>query len=673
MASLTAALRPTLLEVADRLLTAPQTMTPDRWAAANRFYPPSAALPGPRDPYLTPYIVGPERVATEGRTKRVVLVTASQAGKTELMLDLCGQRLDQKPAPILYVGPNKQFLTEQFEPRVMALLDEAPTLAGKVSRGKRMTKTRKVVGGVPFRLAHAGSSASLKSDPAALALVDEYDQMLKNIQGQGDPLGLVERRGDTYAEFVCVVTSTPSRGMVHAVRDKRTGLDFWGEAPTEDVESPIWRLWQTGTRHHWAWPCPHCGGYFIPRFELARWPRDATPDQAATSAWLECPNCGGVFEDRHKAAANARGHYIAPGQSIDRDGIISGDPPATTTVSFWVSGFASPFVTIGERVKSYLEALLIGDDAMIQTAMSAGFGELYAQGGRDIREWQQVAKRKTAIRAGEVPLEVFRLTCAVDVQATGFFYSVRGWGARATSWQIESDEIAGHTNEPEVWGDLSHLLMAQYGGLPISLMLVDTGFRPDKPNEGWNNQTYQFCRRFSRVLATKGFATLQSQVMRSRVKVTVPGQAAPVLINLCRLDTDFWKLRLHERLAWPEDQPGGFHLNADATEDYCRQLVSEVRKVLPNGKPEWVRISRRNHYLDVEAMNEAAGHMLNAARIPIGATRAAGPPREPEPDASLVEDLDPAAAGEAKPQPPPPPPTVSAEKLMADIARGFKF
>jgi hypothetical protein len=98
-----------------------------------------------------------------------------------------------------------------------------------------------------------------------------------------------------------------------------------------------------------------------------------------------------------------------------------------------------------------------------------------------------------------------------------------------------------------------------------------------------------------------------------------------------------------------------------------------VRKVLPNGKPEWVRISRRNHYLDVEAMNEAAGYMVNAARIPIGATRAAGPPREPEPDASLVEDFDQAAGEPAKPQPPPPPPTVSAEKLMADIARGFKF
>jgi phage terminase large subunit GpA-like protein len=237
-----------------------------------------------RDPYLTPYIVEPARAVAECRAKRVVVVTASQSGKTEMLLDIAGSRLDQKPAPILYVGPNKQFLTEQFEPRVMALLDSAPSLAGKVARGKRMTKTRKMIAGVSFRLAHAGSSAALKSDPAALALVDEYDEMLANIRGQGDPLGLVERRGDTYPDLVAVVTSTCKRGMVQSVHDDESGVDFWAPAPTEDIhESPIWALWQKGSRHHLAWPCPHCDDYFIPRFDIVRFPEGKTP-ACATAA-----------------------------------------------------------------------------------------------------------------------------------------------------------------------------------------------------------------------------------------------------------------------------------------------------------------------------------------------------------------------------------------------------
>src|SRR5260221_5049169 len=94
-----------------------------------------------------------------------------------------------------------------------------------------MTKTRKLVAGVPLRLAHGGSSTALKSDPAALAIIDEYHEMLLSVTGQGSPLTLVEARGATYADFVCGVTSTPGIGAVEIERDKESGLDFWRLLP----------------------------------------------------------------------------------------------------------------------------------------------------------------------------------------------------------------------------------------------------------------------------------------------------------------------------------------------------------------------------------------------------------------------------------------------------------
>ena len=73
---------------------------------------------------------------------------------------------------------------------------------------KRMTKTRKVIAGVPFRLAHAGSSAALKSDPAALALVDGImAMMLKTCAPKRDPAWTcAERRAILHPDFLCVVT-----------------------------------------------------------------------------------------------------------------------------------------------------------------------------------------------------------------------------------------------------------------------------------------------------------------------------------------------------------------------------------------------------------------------------------------------------------------------------------
>jgi len=580
-------------------------------------------VPGPRDPHLTPYIIEPERaVASGGTHKRIVLVIAAQTGKTEFMLDVAGQRLDQKPAPILYVGPNKQFLVEQFEPRLMALLDGAPSLAAKVARGKRMTKTRKVVAGVPFRLAHSGSSAALKSDPAALALIDEFDEMKSNVNMQGGPLGLVERRGDTYAEFVAVVTSTPKKGRVAAVRDERSGLIFWDVAVVEDIESPIWQLWQQGTRHHWCWPCPQCGEYFVPRFNLLQYPLNATPLEAARECFLKCPNCGGVITNEHKEAMNERGRYVAPGQSITKDGIIHGAPHERMTLSFWVSGLASPFVTFGERVAMYVEALQSGDDAMVQQAVNAGFGELHSPGGGEVPEWAEIKQKslRASYRRNDVPEDALYLVMTADVQRQSIPWVIRAWGARATSWLVNYGYLRGDTSEEEIWEALGDLMVTPIQGVPIKLGFIDSGFRPGKTDTLPLNRVYEFCRRFSRrVRPTKGSsAPMRTPLIFSKIEVNrKDGRAAKFGLDLVRLDTDHWKSWVHERLRWPEDKIGGWHVFRDIDDDYCHQLVSEARLKQPTGRIEWVQRSRHNHFFDCEAMQAAAGYLLNVQRIPL--------------------------------------------------------
>src|ERR1700676_728542 len=149
------------------------------------------------------------------------------------MLDIIGSRLDTRPTPIIYCGPSLDFVTNQFEPRLMELFDQAPTLRGKIARGQKNKKTRKTVAGVQLRLAHAGSSTALKSSAAGLALVDELDAMLVDVNRQGDPLSLVTARGDTFSDFVVGVASTPSIGAGEVERDPVSGLEFWKVVPPE--------------------------------------------------------------------------------------------------------------------------------------------------------------------------------------------------------------------------------------------------------------------------------------------------------------------------------------------------------------------------------------------------------------------------------------------------------
>ena len=147
-------------------------------------------------------------------------------------------------------------------------------------------------------------------------------------------------------------------------------------------------------------------------------------------------------------------------------------------------------------------------------------------------------------------------------------------------------------------------------------MLVDAGFRPGKRDIVLGHKVYEFCRRHSRqVFASKGFEYRDQPLSVKRIDVDTKGRSSKFGLDLVRLDTDFLKSWVHQRLRWPEDQPGGFHLPGDATEAYCKQLVSESRVRKSGGGHTWVQRSRENHWLDCEALAYGAAYMLGVTRL----------------------------------------------------------
>lgn len=616
-------------------------MTPDEWGAKYRRYPSSAGVPGPRDPFLTPYGVPVGRAVAERVYKRVVFVVSSQSGKTETILDVIGQRMDTSPVPIIYVGPNKQFLGEQFEPRLKELIDSCEQLSRKLTRGREEKKTLKKISGIPIRLAHGGSSAALKSDPFGLAITDEVEEMVANLRGAGNPVRLIDARGETYADFCHFIVSTPGVGPLDVERDPESGLEFWAVDISADIESAVWRLWQSGTRHHWAWPCPHCGEYFIPRLKQLKWekPKDedgkdlpSDPDMARRTAYMECPTNGCVIEQHHKEAMNAAGVYVAPGQSVASDGTVTGLPPDSWTISFWASGLCSPFRTWGDRAQAFVSAVRSGDQEEVKTVLNANFGELYAPGGGEVPAWKEVAELRspaylasTPERPMPLPSGIKHLTMTVDVQKNRLYYTIRGWGAYGASWLISADEIYGDTATDTPWDILEAMLQDHYGadaeqgwkGMPIRLALIDSGFRPGKKDTLPVNRIYEFCRRNSRVCrATKGSSAKMSRpIMSNAIDINSNGKILHKALDLYRLDTDFFKSWVHERVRFDPEKKGAWLLPADVSDDYCMQIVSEARIKKPSGEVTWVQRAKDNHFLDCEAMQAAAGLMTNAFKL----------------------------------------------------------
>lgn len=566
------------------------------------------------------------RAAGLPQYRRIVCVMGSQMGKTEGIFNIIGHRFDDDPVPTLYVGPTEKFVTSMFAGRITKMIRSVPTLWDKLEKGRRNKATEKFFADIRFGAAWSGSSTELAGNEAGLVLVDERDRMDDDSGGEGDPVEMADARTATFPDGKVIVVSTPTKGTVEAEVDAATGLEHFRVSDT--VESPTWKLWQEGTRFEWAWPCPDCGEYFVPRFRHLRWPQGATPQVARREARLVCPHCGSMIDDTAKAAMNARGRYVAPGQWVDADGVVHGPAPDSDVASFWVSGLCSPWRTFGQRAQAFLAAVASGVQERIQTVVNTGFGELFSVRG-DAPEWSAVAALRQPYEAGTVPGGVQLLTAGVDVQKNRLVYEIRGWGHAYESWQIEHGELWGETKYDDVWLQLAGLLERDFDGMRIVRMGIDSGYKPGD-SERDDHRVYLFARQYrGRVLATKGHDRTQRPFWRKQIDVSVRGRIVKNGVELWNFDSDFFKSWVHQRLEWPPDQAGGFHLCRDATDDYCQQLVAEQRVVKPSGAAAWIRLRRANHYLDCAAINVLMAHVLGVHTLPPQRpARSAAPPAQ---------------------------------------------
>ena len=605
-------------------MRSPPRLEPHEWANLNRSFPAGTSEAGPYRFERTPYIVSPGVACVRPEFTHVCMVGPSQYGKTQLAFNVAGHRLDERPVPILYIGPTRSIVTTTIAPKIDALLRGCESLWSKTTHGKKYTTLKKIVSGVGFRLAWAGSPTELASDSAGFVIVDELDRMESSIGNEGSVIELADARHTTYQDGKTLVTSSPTEANIEPYVDERTGMEHWRVASADDVRSPVWQLWQQGSRHEWAVPCPECREYFAPRFKLLWWPEKSSPKQALRDARLTCPSCGTQITSGRRHWMNSRGVYVAPGQKPRRlakneRGVILEDhtggslvvhrigfyefvmpEDATSRVaSFWMSGLMAQTGknTFGTIAEAWLNATGTGDDEPVKGVLNTRLGECWHFGG-DAPLFSEVAAHRSSYSKGDLPDGVRLITAGVDVQANRLEYVVRGWGAQWESWLIDEDELWGNTDEDEVWRDLENLLSQTWGGMSIAMMGVDSGYRTET--------VYRFAYDHPRnVKATKGHDILSSGKAWYASKVQVTERGRPLKgrsVELHHMNLDFFKTWVHGRIRRAPDLPGAWHLPGDVTDDYCKQIVAEQRVPKPSGKVKWVQTSRHNHKLDCEVI-----------------------------------------------------------------------
>lgn len=642
------------------------------WANQKRILPPGSPEPGEWNSNRAPWVKGITEAIRDPLFKMVTGVMGAQMSKTDgVLLNAVGWRMDDDPGPVLYIGPTRKNVESVSKDRFSKLLKSVPSLWEALAKGKKDTINEKYINGQRIGFGWAGSATELASHPSRDVFIDERDRMSSNVGGEGDPVSLAEARISNFIDGNVTVVSTPTYGAVETETDEN-GLERW--RASDEVNSPIWTLWQEGTRHEWAWPCPvkECGRYFIPRFSTLSIPPNATPKQALDDSHVFCPHCSSLISEESKEWMNDRGVFVAPGQSLvgftdDGAQIEQGGDTVTvafglylapldcdSSASFWVSGLCSPWQTFGQRARKYVVAMASGQPGRMQAAINTAFGELFMVKG-EAPDWQTVAGLRRPYASGDVPLGVQLIVAGVDVQGDRLVYVVRGFGYNFSSWMIEHGELWGDTEQEQVWHDLAKLLETTYEGRPIVRMLVDSGYKPGG-KAAPVHMVYQFCRRFyGRAIPTKG---RQAQDKPYKfADVDQKGHERQPL-KLMLVHTDHFKSWVHSRIAWPVEHAGAWFLPQDATDEYCQQVVAEARLVTQAGRVFWHKLRTDNHYFDAEVLAATAAHLEQAHRLPRLGNEMLDPSQGAEsvdPDAPVLPL---GAPANLKPQPPPEPPAL---------------
>ena len=159
----------------------PESLTVDEWADKHRrLSPESSAEAGPWRTKRTPYLEEPMRAFTDPKVHKIVMVAASQVGKSELELNIIGYIIDRDPGSILYVHPTIDDARKFSRLRVAPMIRDSKPLKAKVhdvkAKDSGNTILQKSFPGGMLTLTGSNSASALASTPARYIIGDERDR-----------------------------------------------------------------------------------------------------------------------------------------------------------------------------------------------------------------------------------------------------------------------------------------------------------------------------------------------------------------------------------------------------------------------------------------------------------------------------------------------------------------
>ena len=569
----------------------PEDLTVSQWADKNRrLTSESSAEVGKWRTSRTPYMFDILDSFTDPLIEHIVVVAASQVGKSETINNMVGYCIDQDPGPILLIQPTIDDVKRYSEMRIAPMIRETRCLKRKVadpkSRDAANTKLQKSFPGGVLVMTGSNVAHDLSSMPIRYVFGDERDRWATSAGSEGDPWELAVARTRTFYNKKMVEVSTP----------------------TVKGASAIENSYNLGTMERWKTKCPHCGEYVEITFDNIRFEWDAAENGDKkifhiSEIFYMCPECGGISDEHTMKSQPAKWVATVPEARKHHK-----------TRSFWLTAWVSPWATWESIILQFLQAGT--DSAKLQVVYNTQFGELWEERGNMASEDDVMARRE--VYEAEVPDGVLLLTCGVDTQDDRLEYEVVGHRRFGETWGIKKGVILGRPDTEEVWERLDEVLSHKYKfksgvSLQISLTFIDEGGH-------FTQEVRQHClaRQYNHVFAIKG-------ANRPDIPYTAPPKKQKIVVNgkvigqvwVYEIGVNAGKQKIVDNLR--VQSPGAnychFPLRDDYGKQFFKQLMSEHLAYVPKLKHPWqwqkIPGHERNEAFDIRNYNLAACEILS--------------------------------------------------------------
>ena len=581
-----------VLDALARALLPDPDMPFDEWADAHMVIPADSGANeyGPYRSSRTPHARQVMRALSPAHAcKRVVVMGASQMLKTQVALNMLGATIHQAPSNFLWIVPTGTLVKRssiRIDKTVRAVPVLAERVASKRSRDAANNLTTKEYLGGTLHILTAGAAANLSEVSARYIVFDEIDRSENNVGNEGSPGALAEARQTTFEQ---------NRKI------------YYPSSPTIEGESPIAKLYATGTQRDAQAECIHCG--HIQPLEFER----LIKSDDGQNALYPCIECGGIHFESDKTKMFAAGLWS---EGVAGDG---------KTESFHISQMFLPYgwlpwiglIRLYDKAKLELDA---GNENDMIVFYNTSLARCWAR-AKEQTKYDELMARAEPYRLRTVPAKALVLTAAIDTQNDRLELKVIGWGEGMEAWIVDYQIIIGSPAEQATWDRVDQYLLGRYRHasgqmLPISAAFVDSGGSATQ-------EVYQFthARRRRNVFAIKGASRPNRPILSSKptlVDVNFRGNIDKKGAQLWFAGTDTAKDYLAAR--WKKtDGPGAVHFSQDLSEDYYKQLTAEYRcTVYKRGRAVSVwekKQADRNEAIDLMVYNLAAAHFIGLHKL----------------------------------------------------------